>query len=309
MSALSPKFTRFASAPRQVRSARRCHKGFTLIELLVVMSVISVLMSLLLPALSKARTMARATVVMAGARQMGVAQAMYADRSNGYYIPEQGLSANPTFDVDGTDLTGTFGGATRWPLPFATLAGKEFHKGALFVNDGIQMLPGGAWYAPGNSFAGYYSRSLFPSFGLNSYFVGGTNSAPTAGQLAQLVRRPDMEAMRPSKLISFAKTRGYSGSDWGPAFGLAAGMLEPDGYFYVRPPMLNNGVPGWASTAFKESDVASTWGYMDLRYNDAGVPGFCDGHAELLSIAELRDMRLWSDQARRADDPEYTWTW
>jgi len=52
-------------------------RGFTLIELLVVIGVISILMSILIPALSKARNQARAAVCLSNLHQWGVVVNMY----------------------------------------------------------------------------------------------------------------------------------------------------------------------------------------------------------------------------------------
>ncbi len=53
-------------------------KAFTLIELLVVIAVLALLMSILFPALHKARQAAQRTLCASNCRQTGVALHMYA---------------------------------------------------------------------------------------------------------------------------------------------------------------------------------------------------------------------------------------
>ncbi len=65
------------SQPR--RSARADLRGFTLIELLVVVAIIAMLISILLPSLSKARAQARTTLCLSRIGQLGKAFMIYAD--------------------------------------------------------------------------------------------------------------------------------------------------------------------------------------------------------------------------------------
>ena len=73
------------------RTQQQDQDGFTLIELLVVVSIIALLVSILLPALSKARDAAKRTVCSANEKAIGMACYSYATENNGelpeaYYI-------------------------------------------------------------------------------------------------------------------------------------------------------------------------------------------------------------------------------
>lgn len=65
----------------------RIRKGFTLIELLVVIAIIALLMGILMPALQRAKEHGKRTVCSNNVRTLGLANTIYADECDGWYVP------------------------------------------------------------------------------------------------------------------------------------------------------------------------------------------------------------------------------
>ena len=110
-------------------SARAGLRAFTLIELLVVIAIIALLISILLPALSKARTLAKMVKSMSNERQANIAFGQYRLDSKGYapavmswtrtWFPPNPL--NPAQGLEGLATWG-FGGKNN----DASWAGRSF---------------------------------------------------------------------------------------------------------------------------------------------------------------------------------------
>ena len=85
----------------------RDKRGFTLVELLVVIGIIALLVSILLPALSRAREAAQSVVCLSNLRQIGQAEALYLNDNRGFLLPcyiGAYSSTNPPINVAAVSL-------------------------------------------------------------------------------------------------------------------------------------------------------------------------------------------------------------
>ncbi len=257
------------------RSPRRA-SAFTLIELLVVVSIISLLIGLLLPALSRARTAARRATGLSSLRQVQSAWLLYADDHNGSVMPGYSNTVKAR-DKDGNTLGSPIADRYPWRLiPYLDWRWDTYYYDRPTPDD-------------------TYIRSVYPRFGLNSRFVGGDKRHYGFDSVALkrwgpfYVRRIE-DARDASRIIVFADAvaDNTSGGRYDPQTG--------NGYFEIIAPYFAERM--WnLDNPRKAADL----GHLAPRWDGQATASFIDGHCESVTHEDVDDMRRWAPLARSAD--------
>lgn len=270
--------------------------GFSLIELLVAMAVLGILSGLALAGLDKAREAAVQADATASARSLIHAFLLTPAENNGRYMIGYGDTGEAINPPGLPPIASSQEHAKRYPWRIAPYLDNSI--GALYVGDHADYFKK---IAAGNA----YQASLYPSFGMNSIFVGGhydgrkhapnykpgprSRSATTFPKDFWVLRPQDAHA--PSELIVFVSSLYASPADY----------PDPVGFFRVNPPH-SPFLPDWGTY---NPDTPASMGQVSLEYGDRAVVAKLDGSVALLDEDQLRDMRRWSNQAARFDDPDF----
>ena len=181
-----------------LRSWRRRFRGalaFTLIELLVVISIIAILISILLPALAKARELANRAVCMANVRGIIQAMATYAQSNNGTFPVTPAQVGWPFYTNTPEGLYGTLHAPPPNTFTAESMVQYLYKEGAgsgyLYGNEPeaglwIMVLQGyttpSSFICPSDPLAGQPSPEYFIGGGVPSYVstFSGWNGWPGA---------------------------------------------------------------------------------------------------------------------------------
>ncbi len=136
---------------------RSSQLGFSLIELLVVISIVTVLLAVLVPTLSRAREQARRAICAGNMRQWYIGYTNYAVGSKGYYPGVVNLGQSKMADAGFSASYLTNEPELRWTYPSGNSVGE-------FVDKAITRCPS----APDPNFAdkkwNYYSEGTSDQF-------------------------------------------------------------------------------------------------------------------------------------------------
>jgi prepilin-type N-terminal cleavage/methylation domain-containing protein len=259
-------------------------RGFTLIELLVVIAIISILAALLLPSLARARNKARMIEEMSAGRQLMLSVQLYADDHEGVVFPGYVADAGAV-DDQGQPLF--FPENARYPWRLV-----PYLSGSMdLIYSGVNRAKLAQLRA--ESHADYvYAVTVFPSLGINSYFIGGNQTefpadAANAKFGGGTVVTKMNQVQRPSELMAFISARS------------AVSGNNAQGYYQVTPPNLK--ARQWAAS-YSDSLAPNQWGFVAPRFsNNHAVAALLDGHVENLNLQQMQDMRHWCNMADRPD--------
>ncbi|MCH9021554.1 MAG: type II secretion system protein [Planctomycetes bacterium] len=253
-------------------------KAFTLIELLVVVSIIALLVSVLIPALSSAKQLATSTVCLTNQKGLVLAWRMYTDDNddklvNGYAHPDEwgnpsipAAWVGPPMDEDGNVLSGDVTLAERLNgLREGALASYTGQAVELYHCPGDNRTILGTRHGPAPQYQIYRSYSVSRALSTRAQSQGGIKAIKQLGQ----VRMPS-----------------------------AAFVFVEEAYDGGPNPIVGAGNRNFNDAAWNFTGKACYcwWDPLAQFHHGATTFSFADGHAELRKWVEKRTVEFHKDR-------------
>jgi prepilin-type N-terminal cleavage/methylation domain-containing protein/prepilin-type processing-associated H-X9-DG protein len=241
-------FRRFARSAAPSRAGLGADPpGFTLIELLVVISIISLLVGILLPALAAARKSAQASQCLSNVSQIAKSFHAFATDQKGYVFPTSQM----------------YSGTPYWQV----LSNGGYIKSTLNLHRCPNDLSAGWTATPPNN------RTT--SYGLNGYFAPNHDPYGTPGQGQRGLRLEDV--YNPSRRIVVAELADHKVRDhFMPMYWGVTTTIHPPGSMGMM-----------ARTSEVDSTLGNIpRSVLRIRHADASNYAFADGHGAAHKFAD-----------------------
>ncbi|MFA5251965.1 MAG: prepilin-type N-terminal cleavage/methylation domain-containing protein [Phycisphaerae bacterium] len=239
-------------------------RAFTLIETLVVISAIAMLMAILLPALSSARSQAYGVVCRSNLRQLLLSNIGYSNENDGFSVPAA------------SDMWEGAGGYHRWHgvrdnenEPFDPLRGPLVE----YLSDGkVKECPGSVRFAQGETWNESFEKGC-GGYGYNMSYIGsrlwwgGSSFEEIYGQTARM-----SGIAKPDRTLMFADT----------AFNRGGNLIEysfAEPYFWIRRGKLQDRHPSPS---------------IHFRHGGSANIGWSDGHVNSHQKADYKDSSAYN---------------
>jgi len=236
---------------RHCKAFHRPLHGFTLVELLVVIAIIAILLSVLMPALSAAKEMARATDCLVNQRSLSMAVWMYITESDGSYPAAWNIYTSPSiawcggyYKQDGVkymDVTMS----PLWPY----IQQKKVLACKSYTPTGVK----------------YPGSGQISGFGINCQYVAGDPVVDTGdgyyGMTSYARPAKESQIAKPAETILFADCSRVKG-----------GVHTED--IFVFP-------------LYKHDSSDRNYATFHFRHKQEANAAFCDGHVGSIAPLEL----------------------
>jgi prepilin-type N-terminal cleavage/methylation domain-containing protein/prepilin-type processing-associated H-X9-DG protein len=245
-------------------------KAFTLVEILAVISIIALLLAILVPVLSSARSQACAVVCRSNLRQLVLANISYSNENDGFCV------------AAASDIWGSFGGRHRWhgvrnseDEPFDPLQGPL----AEYLSDGkVKECPGRVRFVRGETWGESFEKGC-GGYGYNMTYLGSCtwqSGLSFVEKYRQTTRM--LTIFKPDKTLMFADT----------AFNQNGNLIE---YSFAEPPYIV--INGELFT-----DIYSLPS-IHFRHRRLANVGWSDGHVDSHQKADCKNTDAYNEDFDR----------
>jgi prepilin-type N-terminal cleavage/methylation domain-containing protein/prepilin-type processing-associated H-X9-DG protein len=257
-----------------IRPTRPRH-GFTLIELLVVISIIALLLSMLLPALGKAKKIAKGLVCATNVRRLSIGMSLYAYTNDDFFPPDRIREKGVGIQVGKYIryrprwiwyLSDEIGPVIN-PDSYATEA--EFNSALTMDND--------YFLCPSLKDKKFAQNIRNGAYGFNYQYLSNTRPGPNGERYSNFPNRTT-SVTRPTDTIVIGDSRGA-----GIPHGEHAYTMDPPKMAYRK----NARNFGPKSGAIVPVGGADKYSPSDGRHEGKVNISFLDGHSEKMNYEEL----------------------